>query len=276
MPAYKAPKYDIPNIASKLPEPLRKPAGMAMQGLMDVFGGEEADVSQAAPTPLTPAVGAVRIPLDRLSNLLKSGFAEDMIDRVAKSRILKNAYAPRNVGSPEVARIASGMRPERHRTVGWQSKFHDSSIDEPQFSGIPYGSTKADARLASQELYDLSQRTLDELRVPKDETVELFRSGTLPKSKHLLTPTHVDVDQASNWKSFDQPFNKYEVPRKDIRALVGLLQRGDDLTTGEILVPSHTLAETAIMPPVKGPDPRLINLPRIPSWYKREVLKPKP
>lgn len=63
MPAYKVPKPDIPNIASRLPEPLRKPAGMAMQGLMDLFGGDEADVSQMA--PVAPLVTLYRNPAVR-------------------------------------------------------------------------------------------------------------------------------------------------------------------------------------------------------------------
>lgn len=35
------PKFDAANVASKLPRPLQRPAGMALEGLRQVFGGDD-------------------------------------------------------------------------------------------------------------------------------------------------------------------------------------------------------------------------------------------
>ena len=45
-------RFDIPNLASKLPEPLRRPAGMVMQGLMDMLGGQDDPLMNFSPVPL--------------------------------------------------------------------------------------------------------------------------------------------------------------------------------------------------------------------------------
>lgn len=255
--AFKVPTFDPANIASKLPEPLRKPAGIALQGLKEVFGG--GDISDMA-----PVAGTVRIPLNQLQNLLRSGFAEEMISK-AKSPILREANMPGGIGSHDIARIASGMRPETG--VGLKAKPTIPSLDIDTFLGnVP---SKSDSRLAAQELYNMTQRTLDELRVPKGESVELFRGGPIPKTNQLLTPTHIDPDFATSWGK--KPFGKYDIPRDKIRALVGLLHRGDDLTEGELLIPALDMVKGAQLP-IRRANPTVAEeLTRIPSWFKKSV-----
>mgnify|MGYP001605979972 CR=1 FL=1 len=261
--AFKVPQIDVANIASKLPEPLRKSAGMAFQGLMDIFGGD-ADVSSAAPTPLTPAAAAVRIPLSRLQNLFKSGFADDMIQG-AKSPALREMYDPDEIMSDEIARLASGMRSAEGAYLS------TGTAPKPVIPGLDLmpPRSKADSRLASQELYNISQRALDELRVPKGESVEVFRSGPIPQAGHILTPTHIEPDMAQFWNK--TPFGAYNVPREQIRALVGLLRRGDEITAGELLIPSHSLAKGAKLPIERAPSRVDEELTRIPSWFKKSV-----
>ena len=265
-PILKVPKIDPANIASKLPEPLRKPAGMALQGLMDIFGGG-GDVSDVAPTPMTPAAAAVRIPFNQLQNLLRSGFAEDMISK-AKSPTLRGMYDPDMAGSPDIARIASGIRSgSSARMAGHTPKPVIPGLD------LQEATSKADSRLAAQELYNISQRALDELRVPKNESIEVFRRGYVPSSKELLTPTHVDDDLIQSWRAWDDrtQLNKYNVPREQIRAIVGLLRRGDDLTEGELLIPAHNLIKNAQLP-VQLQNPGVAEqMTRIPSWFKKSV-----
>ena len=115
----------------------------------------------------------------------------------------------------------------------------------------------------------MSQRTLDELRVPKGESVELFRAGPIPEARQLLTPTHIDPSFPEFWNK--KPFGTYEIPRERIRALVGLLRRGDDLTEGELLVPAHDMVRGAKLP-IQRTNPDVAEeLTRIPSWFRKSV-----
>lgn len=60
-PAIKFTPPDAANLASHLPEPLRKAGGMALQGLMDVFGADD-PMSGVYPTPLVAHGGPSNIP----------------------------------------------------------------------------------------------------------------------------------------------------------------------------------------------------------------------
>lgn len=62
-------KFDAANIASKLPEPLRKPAGMTIQALMDLMGADD-PLGGAYPTPLAAPAITLLSKGQMLNNLL--------------------------------------------------------------------------------------------------------------------------------------------------------------------------------------------------------------
>ena len=59
MPRYKFKPFDAAAVASRFPEPLRKPGGMALQALSDLFGAE--DPTSIIPTPAL-GMAAARFP----------------------------------------------------------------------------------------------------------------------------------------------------------------------------------------------------------------------
>ena len=63
-PVIKAPKIDAANVASKLPEPLRKIGGMALQGLLDMSGADD-PLSGVYPTPVSPVAPLVSLFKDK-------------------------------------------------------------------------------------------------------------------------------------------------------------------------------------------------------------------
>lgn len=253
MPIYGAPQFDPANVASKLPEPFRKPAGAALQGLKDLFGGDTADVSQIAPTPLA----ATNVPLWKLSNLLKSGFARDKISK-AKSPILKQIYRPDTSGSSELA----------SRLMGYQPRRSPKGLEPPIRMA-----ERENLRQAREELYGISQQALRELGIQPEEAINLYRQGPIAKSKWALQPTHVDPDIIESWDPMHR-FHQFEVPSKNVEALAGLLRQGDDLTLGEMLVPTKSLLAGRVpnTPVGSRVDPyEITDVARriIPSWAKR-------
>ena len=256
----------VAQVAGALPAPIK--------ALTDFMFPQDDPMGGLSPAKLGPAVaGTVRIPFDKLQEALEGGLGWDLLKK-GQSRLLKSAYDPRGVGSSEAARIASGMRPSHSSAMGGNipRDYQVGGLDALPYGRMPDPVSRADARLAQRELYKVSQRALDELGVPADETVELFRTGPVPKTPYALTPTHVSDEEIRYWGKYPVSV-PYQVPRKDIRALVGLLHRGDDLTAGEILVPSHSLLPIAKNKGVPRIDPDMFQhaQSRIPSWAKKPI-----
>ena len=262
-PVVKFPKIDAANVASKLPEPLRQPAGAALRALLDFFGAED-------PNQIMGTAAGVKIP--NLGQELSSGLAHELMRRM-KSIVLKSLYGPEDITSTAAASALSGLR--------------GPTAFKP---GIPRVWTMGDYKpwelhQARDEFYNLSQKALDELGVPGDALIDLYRTGQLPKSKYLLTPTHVDPQEALYWRHGQEGVPRgvqFEVPRTDIAGLVGLLRRGDNLTAGEVLVPSGVLQRATKMLPggVKNPSELGGNdieavLQRIPGWFKKSPMPRK-
>ena len=191
-------------------------------------------------------------------------------------------YDPGGAGSRDVAQVASGLRPSGYGkgrlglAVPWHHR--DPNIDESMGRYGQITPSKSEARLASEELYNITQKVLQDAGIKPGESLDLFRNGDLFEQPHALTPTHVDRDLADSWGRYEP--QHYKVPRESVRALPGLLHAGDDITTGEALVPSRTLQHSRVLyddsPKLKLRDSSII-LPtartRTPSWYKKQVLK---
>lgn len=153
----------------------------------------------------------------------------DMASRLGGGKI---GAIEETVGSPGVARIASG-----------QTFSGGKPGLELGKSGIP----RHEIRLAQEELYRISQALLDEMGIPAHESVDLFRGGPIRLPDYFLNPTSVDRETAERFIPHDR-FDPvaYEVPRKSIRALPGILARGDDVTLSEMLVPAADLKRSRI------------------------------
>lgn len=261
-PIIKFPKIDAANIASRLPDKLRQPAGAALQALLDLIGAND-------PNSIMGTAAGVKIP--QLGQELSSGLAKELMKR-AKSPILRDSHLSNEVGSGDVASLLSGVRPNTRITtdVPWAPiSLQARDVLKPW-----------ELKAAREEFYDLSQKALDKLGVKSDDAVDLYRTGFVPKSKYLLTPTHVDPMQTDYWgihKAARGPQSvKFEVPRTDISGLLGLLRRGDELTAGEVLVPAGVLRSVTQMLPgnVKNPVSTVGSiediLRRIPAWAKHK------
>lgn len=270
MPTYvKKPRgVDVPALASRLPRPLQKPAAMLGSLAKDFLGGDEPDISQ-----LGPAAPLTTIPMWKLSNALKSGMADELLETV-KSPVLKRLVRPNEETSSEVASALSGLRPAssltRYVPPRFQSSYADRLVRQEPASAF---------RQASEEMYRITQKALERLGISPGEEVDLWRKGPVPKTPYLLTPTHIDPEYAGAWRGHrGSQFNKFSVPREHIRALVGLLKRGDDLTLGEALVPARKLAEAAELEAPIIAEPEFLQwnrapYVRTPRWFKKQVLK---
>ena len=261
-PVVKFPKIDAANVASKLPDKLRQPAGAALQVLLDLVGADD-------PNQIMGTAAGVKIP--QLGQELSSGLAKELMKR-ARSPILRDSHLPNEVGSGDVASLLSGVRPNTRITVGvpWAPmSLQAQDVLKPW-----------ELKAAREEFYEMSQKALEKIGVKPDEAVDLYRTGFVPQSKYLLTPTHVDSTMTDYWgrhKVDRGPQSvKYEVPRTDISGLLGLLRRGDDLTAGEVLVPAGVLRRVTKMLPENVQNPVSIVgsiediLKRIPAWAKHK------
>lgn len=165
------------------------------------------------------------------------------------------------VGSPGVARIASGQT-----FAGGKP-----GIELGQ-SGIP----RHEIRLAQDELYRITQALLDEMGIPANETVTSFRGGPIRNPvEHFLNPVSTQEHIAEQFTR--QAPTKFEIPRSDIRALPGILARGDDVTLSEMLVPASTLKRNIVAgnPQVVSEDFSWLGAKGIPSRLRREIAKSK-
>lgn len=268
----------VKGIRAALPKPI--------QSLADLMLPMDDPMGNLSPTPLTV------LPLAKLQHSL-SDLGADLISK-AKSPILRMMYRPMDVGSSDIARVASGLRPSGYGKGGLglavPFEHKDANIDEFLRQHL-YGNrvpARSEARLASEELYNISQRVLEDVGLKPGESLDVFRSGTVPKQPHALTPTHVERDVVDGWGG--RPTEQFRIPKERVRALPGLLHRGDNVTQGEALVPSLTLQQNRIAgrpnlsfwddydpnAPLVLRDPGSI-LPtaatRTPSWYKKQVLK---
>ena len=61
MPYYPYKPLDPANMASRLPEPLRKPGGMALQVLMNLFGADDPNAAMPAPPVMGMASQGLRL-----------------------------------------------------------------------------------------------------------------------------------------------------------------------------------------------------------------------
>ena len=221
-----------------------------------------ADIGNADTGPLQ---AGLKIPF--LGTRLSQGLGKDVMSR-AKSPILKDiAQFPEGIGSGSIASILSGVRPPT-KIPGKQVPFAPVGLNPRTFP-------KAwEMRQAKEEFYRLSQEALDEMGVPRDASVDLFRTGTVPESNYWLTPTHVDPQVTDVMRGTPKSV-LFDTPRKAIAGLVGLAQRGDEVTAGEILVPAGELKQVRQMLPENIADPERYALQddepwkRIPSRFKR-------
>lgn len=102
MPAYikKPSPIDIPNLASKLPRSIQKPAAILGSLGMDLFGGQEPDISQVAPTPLAAATVSGRGALKELLNIIKS-YKKDPLEVLTGEVIGHRATSGKIIRAPE-------------------------------------------------------------------------------------------------------------------------------------------------------------------------------
>ncbi len=196
-------------------------------------------IGEGSPMDLLQPLGAVvRLQPERLEQFLWSGAARRLLGRFP---LLQPLVEPSAVGSSDIARAASGVR-------GWPWRAADEPPPTPAWL----------ARARAQQLYRATQEALHQLGADPGDVLELYRGGPLPTTPYILTPTTVTpgiAEQfAQRWGS--QPpvagtegsgpyLGIYHVPREAVRALVGLLRRGDPVTEGELLVPSGILQRTA-------------------------------
>ena len=99
---------DIANLASKLPAPLQKPAGMAMEGLRQVFG----DIPLPATTAVGPVAGEIPQGVKTLVNMLKSKLPKPNLNATALGSRVSSVLPPTlpKVTPPEGFEFGSGMR----------------------------------------------------------------------------------------------------------------------------------------------------------------------
>ena len=184
-PILKPTKFDAANTASKLPEPLRKPAGMALQGLVDIFGGDSTDVSSLAPTPLA---GAMKVSNPAVQELLK--LLRGTPGPVDPEKILANSKVtsfwipePSQLNLPKGFNLAPGTsefmkRPkdlvERHatqRVYKAANRLTDEQPNVPAPKPSPFRDVKSTYRGTKEVNKDVrlkkdtpSVRSLDELK----------------------------------------------------------------------------------------------------------------
>lgn len=236
--------------------------------------------------PVGPAQATMSIPLERLIERLTSRGSQGADALIAKSpsRLLKELISKFSmgggpegrVGSYTPAQVASGVVPDELIHTGTGPKLGGGE-------GVP-GWEKV---VAQKELYRITQQMLDDLGIPAGESVIAHRGGPLYTPGYRLTPTSVDRGISKGFaRSFDADeyrktrkmhltdLESYEVPRTSIRALAGILSRGDDTSLSEMLIPSATLAKgkvgDAIIPTLES-DPSLIR--SIPSKLRREIAR---
>lgn len=114
MPLLPYQPVDTANLASKLPEPLRKPGGMAMSALMTLMGGDD-PAGQAMQTvgPLGMVsdtinpTGAIR----ELLNLIKDYKGRDPLQVLAGEKATGLLPPPTKVNLPEGFEIPTGFNP---------------------------------------------------------------------------------------------------------------------------------------------------------------------
>ena len=232
-----------------------------------------------------PVDVAAAIPFGGLAKLLTEGFADKLLEKTS-SRVLQNLmHNPLNpkpeyrIGSMAAREVAYGLSPE-------ELLFSDPSWKIPSKLGI-LGIPRHDRRVAQDELYRISQRVLDELGIPAHETVTAFRGGPLYSPDFRLTPTSVNrrtaagyVNNQGAWEKpiFDKMYGgpgvdlgEYEVPRTSVRALPGILSRGDDATISEMLIPSGVLRRSITDPSKLARDIAILpgNVRGVPSRLRR-------
>jgi hypothetical protein len=222
-------------------------------------------------------LAAPMIPLDlaKFSKVI-ADHASPMVESSASSilkRLLKSKLPDERIGSSSTAQIASGVVPYEAMEMGGLERAQALRAElasrqspaaarvrtildtrraatnpPPPVARAEPSIPRSERRVAQEEMYRITQELLEKAGIGADQTVTLHRGGRLSPSRSQLTPTTVDPRAAENWAAMHQQpdFVSYEVPRKQVRALAGILGRGDDLTLSEMLIPSHVLKKSAV------------------------------
>jgi hypothetical protein len=190
------------------------------------------------PGPIDVLAGAASIPMSKMLRLFKAGGAAEQLLARTPSRILQLE------GHPDLAELRSGSRNVAQVASGQAAYDEDPIVDWSRQAVSP----RHDRILARNELYRITQQLLDRLGISANESVRAYRGGPLYRPGYRLTPTSADEKIAEDYathvrrpNAFGLQLSPYEVPRQSIRALAGILARGDDITLSEMLIPSRDL-----------------------------------
>lgn len=234
---------------------LEGPSPFSVQQAYELVKGMLGDPDNLNPAEMG-AVGAVNIPTSALKELLVETSRKPF-----KNDYLNMLYRPDLSGSTDVAGtlIGADSIPDPNiirikRPLTRDQRIRYNVLADPDY--------QLKLRGAQEELYAKTQRILERLGAHDPHTkVKAYRHGNLRQHPGVLTPTAL---QPENVLGFDpQQVIDYNVPRKDIKMLIGLLRRGDDITTTEALVPAGTLWRSFVnQKPMSGLD-------RWPNPYRR-------
>lgn len=132
MPIYKTPPFDPANAASKLPEPLRKPAGTAMAAMIDLVGGN--DPQSIMPDPTGLAAGLMtRVPKSHGIRVLEDmktlpSFTGFKPETVSAFQLLQQKYPRLFAHLSRVEPIPQEVIEKKGRKAPWGSQVTDPYV----------------------------------------------------------------------------------------------------------------------------------------------------
>lgn len=185
---------------------------------------------------LTAGIPVAKLPIGKLVKILTEGRASNLLGE-SSSSILRRWPAILEREGSDIESISGSMAPAR--VASGQHPFVNRS---QEFS-------RPELRQAQDEYYRITQQLLDELGVSENEALEVFRGGPISMDKWFLNPTSVDPEIASTFARYNphdvsKTVRTFNPSRTSIRALPGVLARGDEITMSEMLVPSSSLRKT--------------------------------
>lgn len=114
MPKIVAPKLDIPNLASKLPSPLQKPVGFALEGLKQALGGDDpSSIMQVGAPMVSIYKDAAGVP----SAVLRAEGTKNFLQS-AKDTAINGIDTAAELFAEKYPRIAAHMHLKRSENYG--------------------------------------------------------------------------------------------------------------------------------------------------------------